>query len=231
MNNNFFKKVAKYMKDNPRQKALVFFGFYFVFFFFLIMAIRSNSSNVIDNENNKYLFSIESIKNNNYHFKYTLNIDENKTTYEGDLNNNKQLFTINNVENYYEENNVYFKYNNSWENTSNPYQIINPRYGKTIEKLLDKATYISKTENVDETKIYNYQITTTTLYKLFDLVDVDLDDIPNDMKVYTDENNNVVKLEFDFSSYYKAKQLCNNKLDILMEYSNYGQVEELTKEG
>lgn len=228
MKNNYIEKISKYMKSDSKSKIILFFGFYFVFFFFLIMSIRSNSSNVV--EKDKYLFSIDNLKNNNYHFQYTLNIDNVKTIYEGDLNKNQELFTVNNIEKYYEENNIYFKYSNGWMNSANPYQVINPRYGDIIEKILDNATYISKTENVDKTKVYNYQITTTTLYKIFDFNDIDLDDMINEIKVYTDEDNDLVKLEFDFSSYYTYKGICTNKLNILMEYSNYGKINELTKE-
>lgn len=229
MKNNSIKKISKYINDNSKSKTLLFFGFYFVFFFFLIISLRNNNaSDVI--ENSKYLFSIEALKSNNYHFKYTLNIDGVNTIYEGDLNNNKQLFTINNVDKYYEESNTYFKYNNGWVSATNPYQVIVPRYQEVLEKLLDNATYISKTENVDKTNIYTYQISTTTLYKLFDLVDLDLDDIPNEIKVYTDSDNNLIKLEMDFSSYYRVKKMCINRLVILMEYSNYGNISDLSKE-
>lgn len=226
------------LKNNSQHKAWVFLAFYFIFFFFLILAIRSNSnSKNINNVNininaNKY-FSMETIKNNNYHFKYIVNSDGNETIYDGDRNNLKEKFTKTRnslVEKYYQENNIYLKQiNSNWINTNDPYEIITFRNIDDLNKIINSSTFISKTMLNDNSNIYDYQISTTTLYKILDFTDIDLDDLPNIIKVTTDSNNELVKLELNMSSYFKYKNMCNNSLNIVMEYSNFGKINDIIK--
>lgn len=224
------------LKNNSQHKAWAFLAIYFIFFFFLIVSIRahSNSQNVNSvSENKNSYFSTESIKNDNYHFKYIVNLDGNEAIYEGEKNNLKEKFTKtrnNLIEKYYQENNIYLKQiNSNWVNTTDPYEIITFRNIETLDKIINSSTFISKTLLNDNSNIYNYQISTTTLYKIIDLSDIDLDDLPNIIKVTTDSNNELVKLEFNLSSYFKYKNMCSNNLNIIMEYSNFGEIADITK--
>lgn len=217
MDNN--KNIIGIIKSNTKYRAILFFTFYFIFFCILISAIKSNNS--IKTTTNKYLFSIDNI-GNKYHFKYTLDIDNNEVFYEGDVFNNSSKFTnVSSGELYKEQNNIFFKYDGStWINIDSPYLMVNYKYDVMFDKIINNATYISKIENADSTKIYNYQISTTTLYKLFDLNVIDLDDLPNSMTIYTNSNNELIKVKYDFSSYFKYKKKCLDSLFIEVEYSN-----------
>ncbi len=234
-NKSEIKKIIDELNANPQHKAWVFLAIYFIFFALIILALRSNNSGYVtrEEENNNIEFSMSNIENNNYHFKYSVNLDGNETVYEGDKYNKKELFTktrLGVVETYYQEDNTFLvKINDNYISVNNPYEIITFRDYDTLKNILNSSTYISKTENVDKSFIYNYQISTTTLYKIFDLDDIDIEDLPNEIKATTDSNNNLIKLEFDFSQYYKYKSICTNSLVINMEFSKFDEISDIHK--
>lgn len=236
-NNKKFKNIVEEIKSDPQKKAWFFLAGYFIFFLIIILMLRTNySSNSYDTNTNSNLkdFSIYNIKKENYHFKYTVSLDQSIITYEGEVNNSKSLFNKNNngiVENYYKlEDTYYNKVNGVWTISNNPYILSSFTDIEKIEKILENAKYISKTEYEDYTRKYNYQISTTTLVKLIDNEIVDLDDIPNDIFVTTDESNKVQKIEFNISSYTNYKLLTTISSNIVIEYSNFDEIGDIDVE-
>lgn len=233
---NKAKNLVNDLKENSQHRAWLFLAIYFIFFAFIIISLRHNNA-AINHINNNYMisyFDAEKLNDGNYHFKYSVNIDNNEITYEGDKSNNKELFTKTNnlvTEKYYQENNVFSKFTGiSWENVNDPYEIITFRSVDTLKKLIEKSTYMSKTINADRTLIYTYQISTTTLMKELDGAVVDLDDVPNEIKIYTDKYNELIKIEYNFSSYFNYKKISSNSLIMTMEYSDYGKIDKVIKE-
>lgn len=233
-NNSKFKKFIEVIKTDKQKRAwLVLFG-YFIFFFILIIMIRTNSSTSnYDNTSSSNLknINISEIKSGNYYFKYTINLDNQITSYEGERNSTKSLFhkNMNGVmENYYQENDSYYmKINDIWTLSDNPYSLASFMDISKIEKIIEEAKYISKTEYEDYSKLYHYQISTTTLVKLIDSEIVDLDDAPNDIMVTTDRSNNVQKIEFNFSSYTNYKLLTTSSSNVMLEYSKFNEISNI----
>lgn len=230
-------KIVNDLKDNSQHRAWLFLAVYFIFFAFIIISLRSNNDAIRKKINNVYrisYFNAERLKNNNYHFIYSVNIDNNEVIYEGDKMDTKEVFTKNKagvIEKYYNDNNIFSKLvESSWVNTENPYEIITFRDIDSFKKIIDKATYVSRTENADKSNIYSYKISTSTLLYILDSTTADLDDIPNQIKVYTNTNNEVIKVEYDFSSYFNYKKVSLNSLVITMNYSNYGEIDNIVKE-
>ena len=230
-----FKDIVEKIKSDPQKKAWVVLTGYFIFFLVVVLMVRSlPTNNNSNNYNNINGINISNIKKNNYHFKYSVNIDRNIIVYEGETNNNKTLFykSINGAtENYYKENDTYYmKINNIWTTSTNPYSLSNFIDIETIEKILKESKYISKTEYNDHTRKYNYQISTTTLVKLIDNEIVDLDDMPNDIFITTDSYNRVQKIEFNLSSYTNYKLLSTINSNIVLEYSKFNEISDINVE-
>ena len=231
---NVFNQLKEIWK-NPRGRSIIMLVLYFFFFLFIIMGLRNGHK--VDNTEKKDTtsdldYSIEKIKKSNYHYKYLVDYNNNLVLYEGDKNNDKELFTkkFNNLEeNYYNYQEKYYKnINGVWSKTDNPYLYSEYLDFTNLEKILNSATYDSKTEYNNGSKLYTYDISTTTLVKIINKEDIDIADNPNKIIVTTNKNNEATKFEFYLTPYVNYKD--NNSssiLNISLEYSNFGKVDEI----
>lgn len=218
------KNTVNDVFNDSQKKAWVVLGAYFIFFIVIIFSIRSNQTkNDNLNQNNSNLpFSISKIKSNNYDFKYTVNFDDNIIIYQGKNYQSNSLFTVNDFDTYYKEGEVFFKKENEvFVNSDNPYKFSELRNIDILEKILNQAKLDSHTIYEDSTKIYNYQITTDTLEKIFNNRDIDTDLAVNKITVYVDKLNQASKFTFDFSSYANYKGYILSKGIVEVEYSNF----------
>lgn len=218
------KNTVNDVFNDSQKKAWVVLGAYFIFFIVIIFSIRSNQTkNDNLNQNNSNLpFSISKIKSNNYDFKYTVNFDDNIIIYQGKNYQSNSLFTVNDLDTYYKEGEVFFKKENEvFVNSDNPYKFSELRNIDIVEKILNQAKLDSHTIYEDSTKIYNYQITTDTLEKIFNNRDIDTDLAVNKITVYVDNLNQASKFTFDFSSYANYKSYILSKGIVEVEYSNF----------
>lgn len=218
------KNTVNDVFNDSQKKAWVVLGAYFIFFIVIIFSIRSNQTkNDNLNQNNSNLpFSISKIKSNNYDFKYTVDFDDNIIIYQGKNYQNNSLFTVNDLDTYYKEGEVFFKKENEvFVNSDNPYKFSELINIDIVEKILNQAKLDSHTIYEDSTKIYNYQITTDTLEKIFNNRDIDTDLAVNKITVYVDKLNQASKFTFDFSSYANYKSYILSKGIVEVEYSNF----------
>ncbi len=225
-----WKEISEFLKT-PRGKAVAFFGFYFIFFLGIMVLARTgnNHSNINNqyNNNKPYNISFDKILDSNYHFKYEISFDQNSFIYEGDRNGNKELFTLG-VDKCYRNEEDYLKNTNGlWLKSDNPYIMKEFLDIHKISSILNVSTYISKTDYESGMKVYNFQVTTNTLVKLFENVLIDLDDGPNEIIFKTDEDGNVNVIKFDLSSYCKYKNLSLDKGEVILNYDRFGEIEEI----
>ena len=225
-----YKAILEFLKT-PRGKAVMFFGFYFIFFFILSVMFREGTTTSdYDNEKEKkntLPYSLKMIESNNYHFKYSYDFDNKINIYEGDRYDQKELFSFNNI-NYYRNDSIFLTNNsNIWVKCDNPYTMYEFIDINSIKKILSKATYISKTDYESGMKVYNYQISTSTLIKLITNKDVDLDDKPNEIIIKTDADDNVNDIKYDLTSYSKYNQLSTNKSEIELYYTKFGEIKQI----
>lgn len=222
-----FKQFSQFIKT-PKGKAVAFFGGYLIFFIILSVVARvGGSGDTIGSTIDFDAFSMKSINGNNYNFTYQYVIDDVTTSYEGMRNGDKALFS-DGVNQFYQDNQLFMRQQNGvWIKYDNPYILPVLLDSTVVSNLVDSATYISKTELATGEEILNYQITTTTLVKLLDEEDVDLDDPVNTIQLTTDKQGEVNKIEYDVSSYAKYKKLATKQFRLTLTYSNFGEIDEI----
>ena len=231
MKNKMTSKEFKEFIKTPRGKAVMFFGAYLLFFIFIAIFARTGGTS---NVNRKYetgsplRFNINSILNNNFKYTYNVNVDGVSTIYSGSSTKLNSLFKVNELTEYYFNGSNYFTSTNGvWLNISNP--IMHYKFMDTsiIKSLLEKSTYISKTEYESGKDVYNFKVSTVTINKLFEGADMDIEDIPNEISVSTDDENNIIEIKYLLNSYCKVKGLCVDNMTITLNYEDFGKVEEI----
>lgn len=224
-----FKKFMQ----TPRGSALVFFGAYFIFFVVLgIMARTSRNVTPTDDvyENKtQYQFSLNNIESNNYKFTYLIEIDGNTIKYNGDRFGSRESFVFNDLVNYYKEYDNYFNNTSGiWIKNDNPYLYSEFYDVDNIISMIEKATYLSKTEYDSGKSVYNFLISSDTIVNLMENRTLDIEEVPNEIIISTDKDNYVNEVKFLLNSYCIANNICTNNMKITLSYELYGEIEEIT---
>ena len=232
-------KYIKFIKDlykSKRGRAVLFFVFYFIFFFVLISLIRTNynSNNDIDTSNDNKVnteYKLDGIENGNYHFIREENINGVITSFTGDKSNNKTegIMTSNNTfYNYFIYDNInLIKTTDKYEVTSELYHFNNITDDKNISKILKKSYLVSKTEYENGFTSYNYEITTNTIDSIINNTNLDIADIPNKITLETNEEDEVVKITYDLTSYSTYINNVITTTTITVSYSNFGKIKDI----
>lgn len=222
-------KVMAFLKT-PRGKAVLFFGIYFIFFIGLAIFSRvAGTGNSITPQLSvsPYTYSLEQVANHNYHYQYQYLIDGSTITFEGDRNNNKSLFS-DGIVSYYQKDDLFMKSQDGlWIKCDNPYIFPLLLDDSVLNTIISSATYVSKTELATGEEEINLQITTTTLVKILDGLDVDLDDPVNTIQLKKDSSGEVVEVRYDFTSYALYHGRCSSSFQLILSYSNFGNVKEI----
>lgn len=226
-----WEKVSQFLKT-PRGKGIAFFAIYLVFFIALSILARVSGTGDVIGSNlsaNPYSYNMSSIHAGNYNFSYRYLIDRKTTTYSGSRNDDVSTFS-DGVTQYYQKDTLFMKNQNGvWIKCDSPYIFSFLFNSKTIEKILDSSTYVSKTELATGEEAINFQITTTTLVKLLDGEDVDLDDPVNTIQLKKDKDGEIVEIQYDISSYAIYKGQATNQFMLTLSYSDFGKVEKITE--
>lgn len=227
------KKKKIETEDYSQQKAWFFLIAYFIFFTAVIISIRSNNNNNSTKKKEKeFAFSFEKIEKRNYTFQYQLLIDNNQVIYEGKRNKEKSLFTKNSngiVENYFESSDLYVKQvTDLWIKDINPYPIPKLIDMDYLKEILQKATFDSKTNYSNQSQMYTYQISTTTLMESFENKQIDIADQVNKISITFDSNKDVEKIEYDFTPYAQYHNIATGTYRFTMTFDNFSDVEEFS---
>ncbi len=227
------KKKRIETEDYSQQKAWFFLIAYFIFFTAVIISIRSNNSNNNQKMKQKeFAFSFERIEKGNYTFQYQLLLDTNQILYEGKRNKEKSLFTKNSngvIENFFESSNLYVKQvNNLWIKEESPYPIPKLIDINHLKEILQKATYDSKTNYSNQSQMYTYQISTTTLMEYYEDKKIDIADGVNKISITFDSNKEIEKIEYDFTPYAIYNGIATTAYRFTMVFHNFSDVEELS---
>lgn len=232
--NNKNNSELKELMSTPRGKAIVFFGAYLIFFIIIAVSARSgggssNPSDRVYETGNEKSFSMANIESNNYKYNYKIMIDDNYVTYNGIRYNNKEKFSCTNLAEFYKEDNNYFSNTSGlWIKSENPF--IHDKFLdiKNINSLIENATYVSTTTFENGDIDYNFKISSASISKLFDNIDLDVSEEPNEIIVRTDETNYTKEIEFKLNSYCLHRSICTNKMSIKLSYSMVGEIEDIT---
>ncbi len=218
------------MRKDPKGKAILFFGFYFVFFAVIITALRLSNGRVYNNtdlDEEKFSFEVGSLVNQNYHFQYTLSVDNNQYLSVGKKNGEVEEFTYQN-KNYYYNGNTYFIENGIWMKNENPY--IYPEFFDTnkILAFLQKAYLESETTYKSGKITYHFLLDTNLIYQVLFNKTTDYEGKENTIVVNLNEDENIESIIFDLNDYCKSLDSCHNTLKITLEYDEIGEIEEIS---
>lgn len=230
-------KNNKYADSN---RQIAFFGFYLIFFIVVIILLRTGYKTTSKNNSNNnlngygYDYKLNAITNNNYHFIYKENKNDVETIYEGDMLNDTITFTKSGevATNYYiSKDKTYIKDNNllSWSETDNPIAFKDFYVSNNIQTIISKAQYIYRTEYMKDSLLYfGYQITNNELRNIFNQEEVADDQESNNIILITDKKGTVKSINFELTNYYKTIDSNINKYIILLNYSKFNEIKEIT---
>lgn len=224
----------KELMSTPRGRAILFFGAYIIFFIAIAIVARMGGASNGISGNSEYetgspmQFSFEGIENKNYSFTYEILIDSTSHIYKGTRTVKNELFTYNNLVKYYSNENVYFTDNNGvWTNVQNPYKNKAFLDSEMISSLIEKSSYISMTDYESGNDVYTFNISSATISKLIDNTDLDIEEVPNEILIVVNEENEVDEVKFTLDSYCKAKNICTNNMKVNLKYEMFGKIEEI----
>lgn len=228
-------KLQEVFGDNPEFKRLFFFVFYIVFFIFLVVLLRSayktnNESLTRYNSGYKHNFTLDALNKNNYAFTYKVFKNDQIIIFEGSKYNNTSSFLMSGeVASSYKFNGKNYSKKN--ENTLLYEDVVNPMefdrfLDSTILPLIfTRSTYVSRTEYLNsEEKDYNYDIATSTLIKLVDHIETDLDGI-NKVVAHVNEKGELYRLDMDVTNYFKYFDSSIYYYTLELNFSKFGEVE------
>lgn len=224
--NRSFK--ASDLVANKQYRAIIILVFYFFLFLVLIMSVRNSTSKEKANteetkEPTEVISKIKgfsSIKQANFHYKYTLHIDNNNYIYEGKKYNKNDSYTltVGPTQKMYTTIDEFTFENKNNENilVDKPYYYIDFFNPEILEKILIKA--VNKENNI-------YTISNSNLDRLLgNKIGVDDKAENNILLQYT--NDIVTRIDIDYSNYVKYNGAKVNKVFLTLEYSDFGIIEE-----
>lgn len=219
---------ASDLVSNKQYRAIIILIFYFFLFLVLIMSVRNSTpkensatkENVEQTVASSKIKGFSPIKDSNFNYKYTLNIDDVYYIYEGKKykkNDNYTLASGTTNQTYTTIDEFTFESRNN-ENVlvDKPYYYIDFFDPTILEKVLIKA--IGKDNNI-------YTITNIDLdHILGNKVGIDDRGENNILLQYT--NDIVTRIDIDYTNYAKYNGAKVSKVFLTLEYSDFGIIEE-----
>lgn len=236
-NKDKYNALANY-KGDPMKMQFAFFGFYFIFFLIIVLLLRTGYKNNAENPKDtktgyKNDYTLTELGDNNYHFVYKEELNNEVYIYEGDLLEKQMTFVKsgNPSHTYYANNEkFYVKDNNllTWSESNNPinfYAFVMPY---NLVRFITKGEYISYLTYVDTNeKAFNYEITNNRIREVLDLETLPNDNSTTKIVVTATENKKIKTIEMDLTNYYKLINPNINKYVITIGYSKIGKIEEI----
>lgn len=219
--NGYVQKFLEFW-NIPRYRALIILGLYIIFFVFVIAYIRTLNSN--KPINNVKLNALETYsKMDNYQYIATIK-NENVRTFQGRVNDYKQIINFEENSYYYNGNTLYKKEDGykKFNNQLLEFDIwrFTPLF---INDLIKKGKLDSKTEFADGSKSKKYLVGVPAFIREYFNDDTESND---NISVTTFESNNkIFKVELDLSSVYHQGQYSNSyDYIVILEYSLIDQI-------
>ncbi len=236
--NNENNNRDELLQGSSNTKQLFFFIFYIIFFIFIVVLLRgANSKNSKQltrfNSGYNHSFKLNDISKNNYHFVYKKTVNNITTIYEGDRFNNTIEFMMSGEKaaKYYANDDIYYLKNPNtleYNPTSSPIDFEILINSTNLNKLFSSATYTSFVEYLDnESKDYNYEISTSSMLRIFNNEETDLDDNTNKIIAKVDEQGRVYEIDMDMTNYFKYFNQTITDYKLTLSYSKFGSIEKL----
>ncbi len=226
------EELLKEIQNNPKGKAILFFIFY-AFFFLIIVCVllfgKRDYTRASDYERgNATIYSSKTLLENNYSFTYSITLDDKVYYYEGMKRDNYESFQYLG-KNYYRDGNDFYVEDGTWFKCENPYLYSEFLDTKNIDKLINLASYLSKTSYESGKMTYNYLLSTNTINKEFYNMVSDFLEEPNQIVVSTDEEKHINQVLFLLDSYCSLNKTCIKNLKIDIQFDQIGKIEKIDK--
>ena len=161
----------------------------------------------------------------NYSYIYKITLDEIECIITGKRYNDTELFKLNNLE-YYKNEDNYFINNTIWVKTDNPNKYSGFFKDKNIVDLINSSTYENKTEYESGKIVYSFLVSTDTINKIVNEINTDYDDLPNRIEVSIEEDE-ITKIVYNLNSYCLSTGICDKKLKIEILYDDINDIEKI----
>lgn len=179
-----------------------------------------------DKKDNEQQSILESLKQTNYHFTYTITENGQTEMIDGKANANKMKFTIfgNQKEEYAKLSDNYLKLiNGKYEIIKNE---IRPYFKyitlDEVEKILNES--LSKKE--DETLIFTVDVI-DLLDQYTEIEYTGFEEFKDDQIKVLTQGNQITKIEIDYSNYFSYMNKTTSSFQVVMEFRDFGNIEEL----
>ncbi|MBQ6477446.1 MAG: hypothetical protein IJI43_03330 [Bacilli bacterium] len=224
-----FLKYVKEMRKSEKGRAILFFGFFFIFFLALAIIARLDPGEAPEYEP-AYTpdVSIDQLLDNNFSYIYTIEADTKTYTVTGKINEGMEEFTYDDGTNstkYYRNGENYLIYQKDmWVKGSEPTNLFKFFNTKSLNKLIKKATYDSKTDYQSGRVNHHFLISTNTINKVLDKINSDFDEVPNELDVIFNEKKDIEEIKFSLNSYGVNNKLVKKDLTIRLQYDDIGKI-------
>lgn len=199
--------------------------------------LQSTGRGQIERQKYKVTYSFNNIKNLNYHFLFT-KVENGKTTiYEGDRYDDMFEYVVlkdGEEDKYFQDGYQVLKRNKQnakWEDVEDPIDFKEFFNVTIMKKIIGGSNCYSRTEYADNDDVlYNYQTSSSTIaaFAFSDLVDID--DLPNKINATINGDNELYKIKYEVSNFYKfLKNDQNYTFNLTLKFSKFGKIKELEK--
>lgn len=228
---NFFENIQKFMKseDNQTYKTIGFFAFYIFFFAILFSLIHfKGDRNYLLQEYEKGDSSVGSVGvlNKNYVYDFKITLDGVLHDYYGKRYEDKESFKYNNLD-YYRDADEFFVNQDMWIKCENPYLFYEFLDYENLTKILEKATFVAKTEYENGKVVHHYIISSNDLAKLWTEEETDYGEDTDTIDIEVGEDNNITKIQYGLDHYCMHRELCSSSLSIDMSFEMFGSVTDI----
>lgn len=231
---DFLEKIrnlkSKKEEDGEEQnkKTALFFGFYFVFFAILFgVIIFGGDRNYLNQEYEKGTPSHSAgLLENSYAYRYLVTVDDYTYDYSGERYGNVEKFIFNNQE-YYHEGDQFLVNQSPWIACDNPYVLYEFLNADTFSDLIQKATYVAKTEYEDGNVVYHYLISTNELNDFFFQEKTEYENSSNSIDITLNADGYISKVSFALDEYGSRRDISQTKLAIEMSFEKFGEIKKI----
>ena len=233
----FFNKIRNFKDEKEEEvdeeklskKTIVFFGFYFVFFAILFCVIAfGGDRNYLFQEYEKGTPSSPSsgLLENSFAYHYQVMLDDYTYDYSGERYGEVEKFHYNNQE-YYHEKDQFLVNQVPWVACDNPYVLYEFLNVDRFSDIIQKATYVAKTEYEDGNVVYHYLISTNELNLLFFNETTNYEESTNTIDITLNADGYISKVSYDLNAYGSRREISQSKLLIEMNYSKFGEIKKI----
>lgn len=210
---------------NKQYRSIIILVFYVVLFAILIIGLRQPKNMIGPNQDRNVTSNVKGydlIHNNNFSYKYTVVMDEEKYTYEGKRYKNKDLVTITTKDEsrdyYFDKDNYYVKRENEYKKT-----LTKPTFVFDYFNTSAIGTVIAR--SVFQEDKNQYVVDNQTLYDVLSDEDDKVEKGDNFIKLEY-RNSYITKISFDVTNYANMLgERCSNAT-VVLEYFDFNLIDD-----